>query len=45
MRLFSVAAVLALVLGVSGCSKCDVPTWSIAGFLAPAACGSQTPGR
>jgi hypothetical protein len=30
---------------VSACGKCDVPTWSLAGFLAPAACGSQTPAR
>jgi hypothetical protein len=45
MRLLSLAAVLALALGVSACSKCDVPTWSLGGLVGPSACSSETPRR
>jgi hypothetical protein len=45
MRFHSFAAALLLAIGVSACSKCDVPTWGFSGFLAPSACSSETPRR
>jgi hypothetical protein len=45
MRLFPLAAVLALALTVSACSKCDVPTWSFGGLFGPTACSPETPRR